>query len=220
QQEQNHGSSVPEAVHSDSELHGQTGCACTILGPGAGPSAVLREDEHGVRPDGERAVERHLVISSRHSVAVAAEGPTEQAAVPLPVAVEAQPPPPAARQADDVVVVAAVAEIGDHDDIIARSPPLPAVVGQDPATLVDVMDADVLPAQSSRDAGAVQPQRDQVAVKVHDSAVSLKLRDSTNSCPWKSIGMPGAVSRTPAARVERFWACHPAGSHGLISWAR
>ena len=97
----------------------------TIFGPGAGPSAVLREDEHGVRPDGERAVERHLVISSRHSVAVAAEGPTEQAAVPLPVAVEAQPPPPAARQADDVVVVAAVAEIGDHDDVIAR-PPAPS----------------------------------------------------------------------------------------------
>ena len=102
-------------------------------------------------------MERHLVILSRHGVAVAAEGPTEQAAVPLPVAVEAQPPPPAAGEADDVVVVAAVAEIGDHDDVITRPPPLPAVVGQDPATLVDVMNVDVLPAQSSRDASTVLP---------------------------------------------------------------
>ena len=47
------------------------------------------------------------------------------------------------------------------------------MVGQDPATLVDVMDVDVLPAQSARDAGAVQPQRDQVAVKVHNAAVPL-----------------------------------------------
>ena len=157
--------------------------------------------------------------------------PQNRPLYPCQSLLKAQPPPPAARQADDVVVVAAVAEIGDHDNVIARSPPLPAVVGQDPATLVDVMDVDVLPAQSSRDAGAVQPQRDQVAVKVHDSAVPLtpvpveghgvaEASGLHELLPLEKHRDAGGRQQNPRGQGWRFWACHPTGSHGLISWAR
>ena len=48
--------------------------------------------------------------------------------------------------------------------------------------------------------------------------VSRNHSPSRNSCPWNSIGMPGEVSMIAAARHERFWACQPVGSCGLMSY--
>ena len=72
------------------------------------------------------------------------EGPAEAAAVPLQSLLKLTATA-RRRQADDVAVIAAVAEIGDHDDVIAR--PTGSGGRPDPATLVNMIDVDVLPAQ-------------------------------------------------------------------------
>ena len=50
--------------------------------------------------------------------------------------------------------------------------------------------------------------------------VSSNQRSSSSSWPWKSIGMPGAVSVSAEPRVARFWANQLAASPGAISSGR
>ena len=50
--------------------------------------------------------------------------------------------------------------------------------------------------------------------------VSWNQSPCRNSCPWNSIGMPGAVNISAAPSVERFWAARCEGSPGAISCGR
>ena len=74
---------------------------------------------------------------------------------------------------------------------------------------------------------AVEPQRDQVAVQPDDPAelpaqvpvqrdvVARNHSPSRNSCPWKSIGMPGTMKPSTAASVNRLLPV-PAGRVALV----
>ena len=63
----------------------------------------------------------------------------ERRAVAAPIAVEAYAPDAAARQAGLVGEKAAIGEVGDHDDVVARAAQVPAVVADELVLVVDVM---------------------------------------------------------------------------------
>src|SRR5215469_14068292 len=61
-----------------------------------------------------------------------------------------------------------VGEVRHYDDIIARTPLLPTVVGEGLVAIIQVEDVEVLARQPAGLARQVAPEGDQIAIHLHD----------------------------------------------------
>ncbi len=92
-----------------------------------------------------------------------------------PVAVEPDPPPARPWQPDAVGVVATVADVDDHDHVVAGPAVVPAVEGDHVVLVVDVVDVDVVAPQTTGAAVTIAAKVDEVAVEVQDALVGVFL---------------------------------------------
>ena len=95
--------------------------------------------------------------------------PCEVVAVALPIAVETEFPDPCDREADDIAILRLVEKVGDNNNVVRRSPFVPAVEGNNLVFFVQVIDLGELPAEAARETGIVEPQADEVAVQPNDA---------------------------------------------------
>ena len=151
------------------------------------------------------------------------------------IAVKDLAPGAAAGNADPVIETVKSGEMHDHQHVLSFAFD-PAMKGQDTILIVDVDHAETLSAQTR----VAPTQREQLAreAKViehllvagvepaQSSSRSWRLTKSSdhclsskNSCPMKSIGMPGAVSPMPVATRARLRPNHERGSSGCPSRA-
>src|SRR5262249_32177570 len=86
-------------------------------------------------------------------------------------------PLPAAREADIQNRQRHVREVRHYDDIIARTPLLPTVVGESLVAIIQVEDVEVLAGQTAGLARQVAPEGDQIAIHLHDPS-KLRVRRS------------------------------------------
>src|SRR5438045_8312130 len=95
-------------------------------------SLVLGQDHGGVGSDTNIAAKRHgIAIAARHGPEIIAGLAGKNVAVPTPIAVETHAPQSVSRQPDAIGGIGAVGEVEDHDDIVARPAPVPAMEGDD-----------------------------------------------------------------------------------------
>ena len=135
----------------------------------------LRKDQHAVGANRKRGVAGEAVVLARFGNHIGARMTLEVIAVALPIAVEPEPPSPSGRQADDVAILRLVQKVGDDYNIVRRSALVPTVEGDDFAFVVQVIDLGELPAETAREAVAVEPQPDEVAVEPDDAAELVAL---------------------------------------------
>src|SRR5215468_3967869 len=133
-----HGALARTDVQLDGQLYG---------GLDSRTGGSLRKDTDRVRPEPDVPVAGHPLRRSRARRRVVADI-AEVAAEAARVRIETQIPGARAREADVVAREGLIAEVHDHDDVVAGAAPVPAVVGDDAVGVARPEDVNVAAAQA------------------------------------------------------------------------